>query len=63
MMDPKKLGYSMVYVAKLLLDGEEIKDGMEIPGLGAANVDFEEKTIRLHGVLNITAENADKLGF
>jgi simple sugar transport system substrate-binding protein len=63
MMDPKKLGYSMVYVAKLLLDGEEIKDGMEIPGLGAAVVDFEEKTIRLHGVLNITAENADKLGF
>lgn len=63
MMDPKKLGYGMVYVAKLLLDGEKIKDGMEIPGLGAANVDFKEKTIRLHGVLDITAENADKLGF
>jgi len=53
----------MVYVAKLLLDGKEIKNGMEIPGLGAANVNFEEKVIGLHGVLDITAENADKLGF
>jgi len=63
MMDPKKLGYGLVYVAKLLLDGVEIEDGMEIPGLGAANVDFDDKVIRLHGVIDITAENADKLGF
>lgn len=61
--DPADAGYAMVYVAKLVLDGEEIEDGMELPNLGAASVDFEERNIIFDKILDITAENADQLGF
>ena len=37
--NPTDAGYAMVAVAKLVLDGKEIKDGIEIPGLGKAAVD------------------------
>ena len=37
--NPTDAGYAMVAVAKLVLDGKEIKDGVEIPGLGKAAVD------------------------
>lgn len=61
--DPADAGYALVYVAKHILDGEAVQDGMELPNLGAASVDFEEKNIIFDKILDITAENADKLGF
>ena len=56
-------GYAMVAVAKKMLDGEEIKDGLDIPGLGAASVDANAKVIKVDAILNITPENAADLGF
>jgi simple sugar transport system substrate-binding protein len=50
--DPKDAGYAMVAVAKKMIDKEPIKEGMEIKGLGPADA-----------ILDITADNADKLGF
>jgi simple sugar transport system substrate-binding protein len=61
--DPKDAGYALVSVAKMLVDGQEIKDGMELKGLGPAHVDAAEKLIKFDAILDITGENADKLGF
>ena len=47
----------------ILLDKKEIKDGVELPGLGKAEVDAEKKTIKVDKILNITPENAEKIGF
>src|SRR5690349_10737723 len=41
--NPVDAGYAMVAVAKLMLDGKEIVDGIEVPGLGKAAVDVPNK--------------------
>lgn len=61
--DPADAGYAMVAVAKMMLEGQEITDGMEVPGLGAASVDAEGKVIKVDAILNITPENAADIGF
>jgi simple sugar transport system substrate-binding protein len=61
--DPADAGYALVQVGKILLDGGEIKNGMEFPNLGAAIVEPELRNIKFDKILDITAENADKLGF
>ena len=61
--DPRDAGYALVAVAKKMLDKQEIKNGMEIKGLGPANVDTKDHVIKFDAILEITAENADKLGF
>jgi len=61
--DPKDAGYALVAVAKKMLDKQEIKNGTEIKGLGAANVDADARVIKFDAILDITAKNADKLGF
>jgi simple sugar transport system substrate-binding protein len=61
--DPKDAGYAMVAVAKKMIDKEEIKNGMEVKGLGPANVDQATRLIKFDAILDITADNADKLGF
>src|SRR5512136_2061154 len=61
--DPKDAGYAMVAVAKMMIDKQEIKNGMQIKGLGPANVDPKGRLIKFDAILNITAENAGKLGF
>jgi simple sugar transport system substrate-binding protein len=61
--DPKDAGFALVAVAKKMLDGEEIKQGMEIKGLGAAEVDPKGRLVKFDAILDITAANADKLGF
>ena len=61
--DPKDAGFALVAVAKRILDKEEIKQGIEIKGLGPATVEFDKKLIKFDAILDITAENADKLGF
>ncbi len=61
--DPKDAGYALVAVAKMMLEGQEIKDGVEIPGLGAASVDADAKVIKVDAILDIKADNASDLGF
>lgn len=61
--DPKDAGYALISVAKMLVEGKEIKDGMELKDLGAADVDTDAKLIKFDAILDITGENADQLGF
>jgi simple sugar transport system substrate-binding protein len=51
--NPTDAGYAMVAVARLMLDGKPIKDGVEIPGLGKAAVDVPGKLIKVDKVMRI----------
>jgi simple sugar transport system substrate-binding protein len=59
--NPTDAGYAMVAVAKLVLDGTEIKDGVEVPGLGPASVDVANKLIKVDKILQINKETVDGL--
>ena len=59
--NPTDAGYAMVAVAKLMLDGTEIVDGVEIPGLGKATVDVENKQIKVEKIMEITKDSIDGL--
>jgi hypothetical protein len=51
----------MVAVGRLVLDGTEMKDGMEIPGLGKASVDVPGKLIKVDKIMRINNETIDGL--
>ncbi len=59
--DPKDAGYSLVWTADQMLNGNDVTDGMEIPGVGVITLDGN--VIKADAMLDITAENADDLGF
>ena len=59
--NPTDAGYAMVAVGKLVLDGTPIVDGVEIPGLGAAVVDVENKQIKVEKIMVINTETVDGL--
>ncbi|MDM0078805.1 autoinducer 2 ABC transporter substrate-binding protein [Variovorax sp. J2P1-59] len=54
--NPTDAGYAMVAVARLMLDGKPIKDGVEIPGLGKAAVDVPGKLIKVDKIMRINNE-------
>ena len=60
--DPRDAGYAMVYIAKQMLDGEEIVEGMEIPGMGPISIDGKVISVNQIKVMR-TAEEAEALGF
>ncbi|MEO8668241.1 MAG: autoinducer 2 ABC transporter substrate-binding protein [Bauldia sp.] len=57
--NPVDAGYAMVAVAKLMLDGKEIVDGIEIPGLGKAVVDVPNKLIKVDKIMDINKDTVD----
>jgi simple sugar transport system substrate-binding protein len=59
--DPKDAGYSMNWVAKTLLEGGKITDGMEVPGVGKITLDGD--VIKVDAMADITPENVDSFGF
>jgi simple sugar transport system substrate-binding protein len=59
--NPTDAGYAMVAVAKLMLDGKEIKDGVEIPGLGKAEVDVKGKLIKVDKIMRINNDTISGL--
>jgi len=60
--DPKDAGYAMVYVARQLARGEELEEGMEIPGMGEITV--EDKVISVNQMVFMEeAEKAEEAGF
>lgn len=61
--DPADAAYAAVAVANLALDKKAIENGLELPGLGKADVDTAKKVVRFNAIRNFTAENADSFGF
>ncbi|BBK36499.1 sugar ABC transporter substrate-binding protein [Allostella sp. ATCC 35155] len=59
--NPTEAGYAMVAVARMVLDGREIDDGIEIPGLGRAEVDVAGRQIRVDKIMRINRETVDGL--
>lgn len=59
--NPVDSGYAMVAVAKVVLDGTELKTGLEIPGVGKAVVDAPNKIVQLSKMLEVTQANVDEL--
>jgi simple sugar transport system substrate-binding protein len=59
--NPADAGYAMVEVAKLVLGGGPIVDGVEIPGLGKAVVDVDNKQIKIDKIMIVNKETIDGL--
>jgi simple sugar transport system substrate-binding protein len=59
--DPKDAGYSLTWVAKTLLEGGKITDGMEVPGVGKVSLDGD--VIKVDAMADITPQNVDSFGF
>jgi simple sugar transport system substrate-binding protein len=59
--DPADAGYAMTWLAKYMLEGGTVTDGMEIPGLGTVNLDGD--VIVVDAMIDITGENAEQFGF
>jgi ABC-type sugar transport system substrate-binding protein len=61
--DPGKLGYLSVSLAKMMLDGEKIKDGMDVPGVGKIRLWDDGKTVIMGSPEDFTKENAANYDF
>ena len=61
MWNPMEAGEAIVTLAKMLIDGKQITDGMEIPGLGKVAVDTETRVIKVDKMQPINKDTIDKL--
>jgi hypothetical protein len=61
MWNPTDAGYAMVAIAKLVLGGTPIVDGVEIPGLGKAVVDVDNKQIKVKKIMIVNKNTVDGL--
>ena len=59
--NPMEAGKAIVNLAKLVVDGTPIADGMDFPGLGKATVDPEKRVIRVIKVQPINNETVAEL--
>ena len=58
---PPEAGYAIIAVAKMVVEGKPITDGMDIPGVGKVSVDPEARIIRTIKVLSIDKDTVDGL--
>lgn len=64
--DPADAGYALASLANKVLDGEEIKDGLNLGLKGYEDLKFAEgskKVLEGNGWITITKDNVDSLGF
>ncbi len=61
MWNPAEAGRVFVTVGKMLVDGTEFTDGMEIPGLGVIHPDVEAHDIITNNLIAINADTVDEL--
>lgn len=61
MWNPKEAGKVFVTMGKMLVDGVEIKEGTEIPGLGAVSPDAAGHDIITNNLVAINADTVDGL--
>ncbi len=59
--NPRDAGDAMVAVAELVLGGTPIVDGVEIPGLGKAVVDVDDKQIKVEKIMIVNKDTVDGL--
>jgi simple sugar transport system substrate-binding protein len=59
--NPRDAGYGLVWLAKQILDGQQIETGMEIPGLGPITVNG--KVLRANSIIHINKDNVDSFRF
>lgn len=61
MWNPEQAGEAIVNVAKMVIDGTPITDGVEVPGLGKATVNPEKRLISVIKYQPITKDTIDSL--
>lgn len=61
--DPGKLGYLTIYLAKMKLEKQDIKDGMDVPNVGKITVKSDGKTVIMGPPTDFTKDNADNFKF
>jgi len=59
--NPIDAGYAMVSLSKFIAEGGEVRDGVDIPGLGLVEVEEETRTIRANKMLDINPDTIDEL--
>jgi simple sugar transport system substrate-binding protein len=59
--NPTEAGEAIVHLAKLIVDGTPIVDGMDFPGLGKATVDPQKRVIRAIKLQPINKETVGQL--
>jgi simple sugar transport system substrate-binding protein len=59
--NPVNAGYAMVSLAKLVLDGVDVRQGVEISGLGPATVDPDRRHVKFDKVLRANKATVDDL--
>lgn len=59
--NPYDTGYAIVSVANLALEGKEFSDGMEVPGLGKATVDLEDRVVAVNKIMVVNKDTIDEL--
>jgi len=62
--DPRALGSLTVALAKVLVDGKAVADGMDVPGFGKITLSKQNpKTVIMAEPIRFTKENIDKYDF
>lgn len=61
MWNPMEAGRVFVTMADMLKKGTEIKDGTDIPGLGAVSPDFDSRNIIVDQLVTLSKETVDEL--
>ena len=61
MWNPAAAGEVFVTIGKMLVDGEEIKEGTDIPGLGVVSPDVAERDIITDNLLEVNKDTVDGL--
>jgi ABC-type sugar transport system substrate-binding protein len=62
--DPRALGSLTVALAKQLIDGKNVQDGMDVPGFGKISLSKSDpKTVIMAEPIRFTKENIDKYDF
>jgi len=62
--DPRELGALTVRLAKLMVDGQKLSDGMDLPGYGKIVISKQDgRTVIMADPIRFTKENIDKYDF
>ena len=61
MWNPKEAGRVFVTLADMAVKGNEVNEGMNVPGLGVVNPDFKTRNIIVNQLVTINKETVDGL--